>query len=550
MNVICSAILGAYSGERYKTITLSRKTSSRPSGEGTEGFRDVLYRALRNGKLFLAQTQQMQHERQEGYMDIGAQNKTDRKDRPLTREDVEQLLQQAGSPDELNLTGMNLQEIDLRGFNLAGAILYNADLRGVNLIKTNLSDANLSDANLSDAILAKANLSGAILTKANLSGAILTNTNLSGAILAKATLYGAVLSGADLSEANLSGANLSGANLSEAILGFADLRGTNLFGANLNRAFLFGADLSGAFLFGADLSGANLREADLSGADLRNAKLNEAVLRGAYLTDAKIDVRQLDKALLDDEILVHNVPILGALSKDQDFFRQKVKFTTEEWPIAAGIIPIRITEKPLTPYNLAIALTALTELTTKFWLIAKRRFDDLIEYTQTHDGRFAKEAGATIAYARYNSPFNFGFQVDKLVPSVADATMTVVNGLTQRKAKLEQLELENQAAAKKIKEAEQKARQEQQMAALELEKQRLAIEKERQALVEQRLDAQKKRIEDSLELANKAVDIVYPNVDAEMRSVLIQTIMNNILQLQNVTGLELALPPPKKEEEK
>jgi hypothetical protein len=112
-------------------------------------------------------------------------------------------------------------------------------------------------------------------------------------------------------------------------------------------------------------------------------------------------------------------------------------------------------------------------------------------------------------------------------------------------------------AAQKIKEAEQKAQHGQQMAALEkekqelaLEKERLAIEKDRLTLVEQRLDVQKKGIEDALELANKAVDTVYPNVDAEMRSVLIQTIMNNILQLQNVTGLELALPPPKDDEEK
>src|SRR6266702_4521970 len=46
---------------------------------------------------------------------------------------------------------------------------------------------------------------------------------------------------------------------------------------------------------------------------------------------------------------------------------------------------IRILEEPLTPQNVALTLEALTELTTKFWLIAKRRLPDLIEYTQTHD---------------------------------------------------------------------------------------------------------------------------------------------------------------------
>jgi len=385
----------------------------------------------------------------------------DKTDQPLTREDVEQLLQQEGSPDKLNLSGMNLRGIDLSGLNLSAAMIGGANLDGANLSKANLSAANLN--------------------------------------------------GADLSRANLSDANLSK----------------------------------------ADLSRANLSNAELSGANLSHADLYEA-----NLTDAKIDEGQLDKAQLLHKLLLHNIPVLGVLSDDQDFFHQKMMYTTEEWAIAAGIIPLRISEEPLTPYNLAIALTALTELTTKFWLIAKRRFDDLIEYTQTHDARFAKEAGATILYARYNSPFTFGFQVDKLVPSVADATMTVVNGLTLRKANLEKLELENQAAAQKIKEAEQKAQQEQQMAALEkekqelaLEKERLAIEEDRLALVEHRLDIQKKGLEDALELASKTVDILRPNADPDARAMMIQSVLPSILQLQNVTGLELALPPPKREEE-
>jgi hypothetical protein len=72
------------------------------------------------------------------------------------------------------------------------------------------------------------------------------------------------------------------------------------------------------------------------------------------------------------------------------------------------IIPLLIDEEPLTPQTLALAFSALTELTTKLWLIAQHRFADLIEYTQTHDVRFANEAGSTIAYVTYNSPFNFG----------------------------------------------------------------------------------------------------------------------------------------------
>ncbi len=218
-----------------------------------------------------------------------------------------------------------------------------------------------------------------------------------------------------------------------------------------------------------------------------------------------------------------------------------------------AMIPLRIVEEPLTPQNLAIILTALTELTTKFWLIAKRRFADLIEYTQTHDVSFANEAGTTIAWITYYSPLNFGLQLDKVVPGVAEAVMTVVDGLSQRKAHREKLELENMAAAQRIKEAEEQFKHQQEMAALErekqeilLEKRRLENEKERQALVEKRLESLKKQIEDAHELAGKAVDIVYPNADADMRPMLIQTMMNNILQLQSAIGLEPTLLAPRK----
>ncbi|HYX51209.1 MAG TPA: hypothetical protein VE843_15790, partial [Ktedonobacteraceae bacterium] len=83
-----------------------------------------------------------------------------------------------------------------------------------------------------------------------------------------------------------------------------------------------------------------------------------------------------------------------------------------------------------------------------------------------------------------------------------------------------------------------------------LEKLRLEIEKERLALIAQRLEMQKKQIEDALELAGKAVTTLYPEADAEMRPVLIQNILNNILQLQSGPRLELALPRQTSQEEK
>jgi hypothetical protein len=226
------------------------------------------------------------------------------------------------------------------------------------------------------------------------------------------------------------------------------------------------------------------------------------------------------------------------------------KFKNEyENEIKKRLINLSIVQEPLTPQNMALIFTALTELTTKLFLIERLRFDDLIEYTQTHDIRFADEAGSSIVSASKNSPFNFGFQVDRLVPSVAEAVMTVVDGLSQRKAHQEKLEIENLAALQKIKEAEENLIQQLDMAVLEREKQeialeklRLEIEREQQTLIEHRLEAQQKQIEDALELAGKAVDIVYPNTDSHMRLMLMQTLVNNILQLHSATGLEPILP--------
>ena len=213
------------------------------------------------------------------------------------------------------------------------------------------------------------------------------------------------------------------------------------------------------------------------------------------------------------------------------------------------IIPLLINEEPLTPQTLALAFTALTEFTTKLWLIAHHRFADLIEFTQTHDVRFANEAGSTIAWVTYNSPFSFGLQVDKVVPGIADAIMPIVDGLSQRKAKQDKLELDNLLAPMANKAAEEHLKQQQDITELErekreieLEKLRLENQKERQALTEQRLKSQFKQIEYALELTGKAVDIVYPHADPEIRPVLIQSLVNNILQLDSMEGLQLFLP--------
>jgi hypothetical protein len=76
----------------------------------------------------------------------------------------------------------------------------------------------------------------------------------------------------------------------------------------------------------------------------------------------------------------------------------------KETQAKALMLKFRIIEEPLTTQNLTMILSALTELHTKCWLIAKGRLSDLIEYTQTHNIWFVEEANLIITKLSYKSP--------------------------------------------------------------------------------------------------------------------------------------------------
>lgn len=213
-------------------------------------------------------------------------------------------------------------------------------------------------------------------------------------------------------------------------------------------------------------------------------------------------------------------------------------------------VRMRIVEEPLTAQNLSTIISALTELSTKYWLIANGRFADLIEYTQTHNGRFAEEAQVVVTKITHNSPMNMDWKVDLSAPSVAEALVTTIDGITQVRQRLAKMELENQARALEVKQAEQQANHEQQIAGLEQEQRRLEIEQHRLEVLEKRLDVQKKSIEYALEIAARVVDTLYPNADSATRSMEIQALLPNLIQLQNGKGLELTLPIQHRSEEK
>ncbi len=135
-------------------------------------------------------------------MTIPVQQQANHTGTALTRTDVMRLLQDVGSPEQLdvsgqNLSGINLMNCDLRGANLSQANVHGADLRG-----TYLCWADLRGANLCEADLREADLSGANLDRAILYGAILGRADLRGVSWETTDVRGADLSWACLGEAN------------------------------------------------------------------------------------------------------------------------------------------------------------------------------------------------------------------------------------------------------------------------------------------------------------------------------------------------------------
>ncbi len=149
------------------------------------------------------------------------QRKVNTADTVVTRTDIVRLLQEVGSPEQLDVSGQNLRGIDLLNFNLKGANISHARICEANLCGANLSKADLHGADLCWADLRGANLSEADLREANLIWADLSEADLRGVKLDMATMYGACLSKVDLRGAFLDRTDLRGADLSWASLGGA-----------------------------------------------------------------------------------------------------------------------------------------------------------------------------------------------------------------------------------------------------------------------------------------------------------------------------------------
>ena len=356
---------------------------------------------------------------------IDALSRTDRADRPLSRNDIEHLLLRVGTSEKLILDNANIMCADLSHFDLSGSLLAWSNLREANLNAANLYLTDLYSANLNRSNLRSANLQWADLRRANLSQA-------------------------DLSGANLCWTNLQGANLEEAILYDAKLTDDNLHAAYLGGAYL----------------------------------------RGAKATSAEIEWPQIQENLIENKL----TPNMGE---------------------TISIVRIQISEEPLNSLNLTTIISSLTELYTKIWLIQQGRFEDLIEYVQTHDDRFVKEANLVIGSLVKNSPALIDFLIGIVPGSIASAATLALS-----------LKIAIDAVAQ---------------APLRFQSKKLINAEKELANREKELELEKKYIENKLETAKKIVDMVYPELNKTEKAKYMQVLLPQLLQLDKSKDLELVL---------
>jgi len=148
-------------------------------------------------------------------MTLPAQQQASNANTAVTRTDLVRLLQEVGSPEQLDVSGQNLRGINLMNCNLRGANLSQVRGGEATLCGANLSHADLHGADLSGTCVCWADLRGANLRAADLRGVKLDMATLCGASLGKADLRGACLDKTDLRGADLSWASLGGASTFE-----------------------------------------------------------------------------------------------------------------------------------------------------------------------------------------------------------------------------------------------------------------------------------------------------------------------------------------------
>jgi hypothetical protein len=210
-------------------------------------------------------------------------------------------------------------------------------------------------------------------------------------------------------------------------------------------------------------------------------------------------------------------------------------------PRDTSILRIQITSEPLTARDLSIVIPAITNLYTRCWLIQQNRFADLIDYVQTRDSRFSKEADLQVGLIAHNSPATIDFIVNagKIIGGAADLgaiLKNMIDAIIQTGLRYEEFKQRKEWQSQ----YQQLALQDKE---LELERKRMLIENEKQAL--------KFRNKIMRELVGAAISPLHSttSTDATQKEMLIQTVIPSLLQIASVNGVTAVLPSGRQSEE-
>jgi hypothetical protein len=260
------------------------------------------------------------------------------------------------------------------------------------------------------------------------------------------------------------------------------------------------------------------------------------------------DYLREDETLFDAEVQPGDTLVLvpATIIDDAEYFGHILLYDEEP-----STLSIRIVEKPLTAKNLTTIFTSLTSLYVKCVLIARFQPDALIDYIQTHNDRFALQEHFVITEITHNSPFTFDINMN--IESVAKALQVAIDSVSLAGLRKREMELSLQAKELDMKLMEQEAQSKQEsnehlhqreIQEAELERQRnlLEIEKQLLALELHRFEFHTMRIEYTLKTAAEMVSLLHLDMDENYKTMIVQTLLPDLLQLGSSKGLQLALP--------
>ncbi|MCA9130512.1 MAG: pentapeptide repeat-containing protein [Planctomycetales bacterium] len=225
------------------------------------------------------------------------------------------------SSGQRRFENLDLSGIDLQNLELCGIVLKGSNLARAKLFNTNLEGADLSDCDLRHTFLAKTRLSGVTARRTNFQGsrmdgvqwnsidlqnANLCECNLRGSILESCQMKATKFRNSDLSNSEFrhcrmygvgtEGANWSNARIMSCVLSRSYIDKTDFSCTRFEHCKLESAQLAGSIFADAVFEACDFTEADLTNANLQDSKLVSAKLERAVLTGANLENAQMAEA--------------------------------------------------------------------------------------------------------------------------------------------------------------------------------------------------------------------------------------------------------------